>query len=458
MTSKPPTDSPWRARRALDRLAGGPRPGQLETLAEGDPREWVAAQIEAPSPASLDASWVPSSAFRKPSGEADAARHRRQQREIAIRVVAERLRRALGENAGLHETMAAFWTNHFSVSVRKPFTAVFVPAYEAALHAGARGHFLRLLQLSAMQPAMLFFLDNWRSAARDTHRRVRRGRRFGGRAARGIPRGPNENYARELLELHTLGVDGGYDQTDVEAVADVFTGWTFRRDDDGRPAFAFLPRWHEAGTKSVLDRPVEGRGFEEGEAVLRRLAAHPSTARQIARKLGRRFLADDPPHAAVERATREFSQTGGSIAHTLRALLLDGPELFDPALEKVKTPWEMVVSGLRAVGAELEDPMGVLGALRRLGEVPYLASSPAGHPDTADAWAEPGGVLERARFAFALAGGLLPGVRVPYPLPDPQDLLAEPVRLTTRAALRTEGLSPTEHVALALAAPEFQRR
>ena len=453
-----PENHRWRARRALDRLAGGPLPGQERALASGDVEAWIAAQIHAPTPPPPSLDWLPANAFARPEDPEQAAAHRRLQREIGARVLAERIDRALAPSAGLHDALTAFWSNHFTVSARKPFTAVFVPHYEAMLYSHARESFHELLRGAARSPAMLFYLDNFRSAAASAKERLQRGGFMQRRAARRTPGGLNENYARELLELHTLGVDGGYDQTDVEQVARAFTGWTIRRRGSG-PTFQFERAWHDDGAKRALGlRLRSGGGVEDGEQILAHLARHPSTAQRIARRLAVRFLADDPPQAALDRTTRAFLSSNGDIRATVEALLLGGPELFDPSLEKLKTPTEWWISSLRGIGARLEAPMGSLRGLLRLGEMPYLARSPAGHPDVASAWAGPGDLSTRAGLAFHLAAGRVPGVRLPDTLPAPADLLADPVRDETRRALQTEGLGDPDRIALALASPEFQRR
>ena len=443
----------WEARRALDRLAYGPTPGEVDRVATVGARAWVAGELARPAPPV--AASAPPAEPRLPrfgrgrfggaardSGEAMAMRRelRGEAREIGLTLLGERLKRAVAGAHPLYETMVEFWGNHFHVFARKALPETFLlPSYERdVLRRYALGRFGQLLLASASHPAMLFYLDNWRSSAR---------------------RGVNENYARELLELHTLGVDGGYTQKDVEAVARAFSGWTLRRAGDGA-AFYFEPRWHDFGEKVVLGRPLAtGGGQRDGEAVLEMLAAHPSTARHVARKLAVRFLSDDPPERAVERTAARFRASGGDVRATLEALLLGGDELFDPAFVKVKTPFELVVSALRATGARLDRPEGTLGALRALGHLPYLAPTPAGAPDQADRWIDPGAALERVRFAFALSAGRLPGVdgsgleRI-----DPHALIGNEMRPSTRRALATEGLSPRERVALVLASPEFQLR
>jgi uncharacterized protein (DUF1800 family) len=448
------------ARRALDRLAFGPAPGQVEKVAEQGARAWIAEELARPLPPQalshdLD---LPSS---EPgvSMQEDPEAFREQAREIAVALAAGRVASAVDSDHPLYETMVDFWANHFSVFVRKGMEPIFLPSYERdVLRPLALGRFADLLRATARHPAMLFYLDNWRSATPQPAESAFFPS-FQGQAKRQRPEGLNENYARELLELHTLGVDGGYTQHDVEQVARVFTGWTIDRPRRA-PAFRFAPAWHDTGPKFVLGQAIAGgQGVEEGEALLSRLAAHPSTAAHLARKLARRFLADDPPRAAVERTARRFLSSRGDVRATLHALLLDGDELFEGPPRKVKSPFELVVSALRATGVRPQRPRAALAALMKLGDVPYLAPTPAGYPDTAERWIDPGAALERTRFMFALASGRNPGLSAPSDaaLAAPEALLAT-LSESTRRALDTVGLLPAERLGLALASPEFQLR
>jgi uncharacterized protein (DUF1800 family) len=224
-----------------------------------------------------------------------------------------------------------------------------------------------------------------------------------------MPRGLNENYARELMELHTLGVDGGYSQGDVTQLARVLTGWSVRRPNPkkaGEFGFQFKPRMHDPGPKTVLGREFSGRGQEEGERALDLLARHPSTARFLATKLCRRFVADDPPPALVARVAKRFELSDGDIRAVLRELFAS-PEFRDSAAlrAKVKTPFEYAASLLRATNAEVRDPLPVAKALVRLGQPPYLCEPPTGWPDRADAWVSAGGLLERMKAANMVARG-----------------------------------------------------
>ena len=226
-------------------------------------------------------------------------------------------------------------------------------------------------------------------------------------------RGLNENYARELLELHTLGVDGGYTQRDVIEVARAFTGWTLERPREGG-GFTFSPRLHDAEAKTVLGQRIPaGGGVEDGEAVLDLLARHPSTARHIARKLAVRFVSDSPPPALVERAAATFRRTNGDIRATVRTIVTS-PEFFaeEAYRAKVKSPFEVVVSALRAMDAEPDTTPRTAQLVARLGQPLYGRQTPDGWPETGEAWMNTGAILNRINFGLAVAGGRVPGVRV----------------------------------------------
>jgi uncharacterized protein (DUF1800 family) len=275
---------------------------------------------------------------------------------------------------------------------------------------------------------MLFYLDNWQSAAANTPT-VRAALRRGEKThARGL----NENYGRELMELHTLGVDGGYTHQDVIEVARCFTGWTIRQPRRGG-GFAFDPRLHDTGKKLVLGHVIAHGGERDGEEVLDILASHPSTARFISTKLARRFVSDDPPPSLVERAAARFRETDGDIREVVRTIITS-PEFFAAAANraKVKTPFEFVVSAVRSMGGDVHNAMPLAQAIRQLGEPLYPCQPPTGYADRAGAWVNTGTLLNRMNFAVAFAGGRLRGV--------------EP------------GADAGEAAALILGSPEFQRR
>jgi uncharacterized protein (DUF1800 family) len=322
--------------------------------------------------------------------------------------------RAVASERQLEEVMVDFWFNHFNVFGGKDRIRTLVGSYERdAIRPHALGRFRDLLGATAQHPAMLVYLDNWRSSASTSPARQRRTEFRWLAKAKRPGRGLNENYARELLELHTLGVDGGYTQEDVTEVARCFTGWTVAelRSD---PRYLFRRGMHDDGEKRVLGTVIEaGGGESDGQAVLDLLARHPSTARFVANKLVRRFVSDDPPQLLVERVAETFESTGGDIRSMLRTIF-SSPELFSRrALRaKVRSPLELVAGSVRALGGDVDDALSLARAVERIGEPLYQAQPPTGYGDTAGAWVSSGALLARINFALALAEGRMDGVRV----------------------------------------------
>ncbi|MCI0372206.1 MAG: DUF1800 domain-containing protein [candidate division NC10 bacterium] len=331
---------------------------------------------------------------------------------ILVELAQAKLLRAIYSERQLQEVLADFWYNHFNVFALKGADRWLVTSYERdVIRPHALGRFRDLLGATARHPAMLFYLDNWMSSKAGGPDRLpaRPGAPGNGRR----PTGLNENYARELLELHTLGVDGGYSQKDVTEVARCFTGWTLEQPDRGG-GFVFRPRMHDDGEKMVLGvRIPSGGGIRDGEMVLDLLGRHPSTARFIATKLARRFVADAPPSALVERAARVFRETDGDIRAVVRTIVTS-PEFFsDEAYRaKIKKPVELVASAVRVLGGEAESLSFLPMAVARIGEPLFQAQPPTGYPDTAQAWVNTGALLNRLNFALALSSGRIPGTRV----------------------------------------------
>jgi uncharacterized protein (DUF1800 family) len=390
-------------------------------------------------------------------------------REIVEELQAAKLVRATVSERQLNEVMVDFWLNHFNVYANKGPVRLLVGEYERdTIRPHAWGRFEDLLRATAESPAMLFYLDNWLSSSPNAPEMPRRFgyRRFGGyRPDRPAPkkqmrRGLNENYARELMELHTLGVDGGYTQKDVTEVARCFTGWTIDgpRAERGEPRFVFRERLHDRGDKVVLGHRIRDGGEDEGREVLHLLATRPQTAHFISYKLVRRFISDEPPAALVARAAESFQRTGGDIREVVRTIVTS-PEMMAPETRtaKVKTPLELVVSALRAADAHLEDARALGRYLQRMGMPLYLQQPPTGYKDTADAWVSSSALLARLNFALDLTGGRIPGVDV-----DPQRLQSLPQSFTeaTRATVAKEGgdLDAPRVAGLLLGSPEFQRR
>jgi uncharacterized protein (DUF1800 family) len=337
--------------------------------------------------------------------------------EVVQELQSAKILRAIYSERQLDEVMADFWMNHFNVFAGKGPVKFMVGEYERdAVRPHAWGKFEDLLRATAESPAMLFYLDNWLSADPNApaFRQARK-------------RGLNENYAREIMELHTLGVDGGYTQKDVTEVARCFTGWTMRNPRQGAPQFFFNERIHDHGNKVVLGHRIKAGGKNEGDEVIHLLATHPSTARFVSYKLARRFVADEPPKALVDRATETFLKTDGDIRAVVKAIVTS-PEFASPAARaaKLKTPFEFVVSAARASGAEVDDAHALAGRLAAMGMPLYLQQPPTGYKDTADAWVSTSGLLARLNLALDLAAGRVRGVSMDPSRPISAQTLGSP--------------------------------
>jgi uncharacterized protein (DUF1800 family) len=466
-----------------------PNPGALLRQLEGG-KAAQAAKAQADTAASAD------EAGKK--GMTDDERQERQQklrelyREYNLRpasqlipqITANRVLRAVYSERQLQEVMVDFWQNHFNVFAGKGAVRWYIPSYERdVLRKNALGNFKDLLIGTAEHPAMLFFLDNFQSVSPNAQpagnrgngrlqqairtgnitpqmrerikmrqgitdaeldQRIKRAQANLQQAPKRTERGINENYARELMELHTLGVDGGYTQKDIVEVAKCFTGWTiadprgYRRiaanmikgqdedrrlerlqrqagvpDDIDSGEFYFNDRWHERGAKTVLGQKVDEGGMKDGLKVIDILVNHPSTAKFIARKLAVKFVSDNPSEALVGRVADAFHKSSGDIKTTLRALFSD-PEFFAPEnyRAKIKTPFELAVSSVRAIGGDTNASPAFVAMLNKLGEVPYGYQAPTGYPDKAEDWVNTGALLERLNFAVAVASNRIPGTRV----------------------------------------------
>jgi len=371
------------------------------------------------------------------------------------RIVAElsmaKVMRAVYSERQLEEEMVDFWYNHFNVFAAKGADRWLITSYERdAIRPHAMGKFRDLLEATAKSPAMMFFLDNWLSAdpagwakmqqgqqQRRDMRQQRMGGPFGGGPfgrprfpqgqsgpANGNPndanakgkqkqeRGLNENYGRELMELHTLGVDGGYTQDDVINVAKAFTGWTMEKPQRD-PEFFFNDVLHDHTTKTVLGHQIHGGGMKDGEEVLDILARDPHTAHHISFEIAQRFVADDPPPVLVDRMAETFQKTDGDIREVLRTMIYS-PEFWSKEVyrTKIKTPFELVVSATRAVGAEVDVPFALVQWTNRIGQPLYQCEPPTGYSNKADAWVNTGALLNRMNFSLALTGNRLRGTQV----------------------------------------------
>ena len=445
---------------AVNRFGLGAALGELAAAA-GDPRGWLAAQTKSVPEHAAFAALPPSSEALKEyprwiaslrTARADGMRGIEDSFRAflgpgLLQEVGARLSAAATTEAPFQERLALFWANHFTVSAEKPVIFAVVGSFEReAIRPHVGGYFVDLLMATTKHPAMILYLDNNLS--------VKPGFQAPPAANPNFPRpsGLNENLAREILELHTLGVNGGYSQADVTTFARVLTGWTVGG--PANPGFAFVGRRHDAGSKTILGRTYPDEGIAQGEAVLRDLAAHPATAQHIATKLVRHFIADEPPANAVERIARSFRESGGHLP-TVYAALLESPEAWNAPLAKLKSPIEYIVSCLRAIPEAREaKPQALFFTLREMGQRPFFAPSPQGWPDTSAAWAGADGLWKRIEWAGTLAART--GSRIdPLVLAQQSygDALTEPTRIAiSRAESRQQGL------ALWLASPEFQRR
>jgi uncharacterized protein (DUF1800 family) len=373
----------------------------------------------------------------------------------------QKLIRAVYSNRQLEEVLTDFWFNHFNVNLDKGADRYMVTAYERdVIRPHVLGHFKDLLLATAESPAMLFYLDNWQSVGPDTRPNAPKRQQ-----------GLNENYGRELMELHTLGVDGGYTQKDVTEVARCFTGWTIREPRRGG-GFEFDWRRHDNGEKHVLGNTIPaGGGVEDGFRVLDILAHHPSTAHFIAKSLAIRFVSDNPPESLVTRMAKTFTATDGDLREVMRTMIY-APEFWNQAnfRVKVKSPLEMVASAVRAVGGDIDYGNSLVGLMNQLGEPLYRKVEPTGYSNRGVDWMNSASLLARMNFAMNLAQGKIPGVTVDKAqfdtapsviehnllLTDPSIESAAAINAGIGAnALQSNG---TSVAGLTLGSPDFQRR
>ena len=433
---------------AANRFGLGARRGSLAGLA-GDPHGWLLRQLgptdgALPHLQSLPQSQEVLTAFLRIRKNRKARKRFRKETAGPLfrREIAQRTLAAVNTDTPYRERLVHFWSNHFTVSVTKGQIRPLVGAFEReAIRPHVTGRFADMLIAVASHPAMLFYLDNVSSIGPNSRAGQRRGR------------GLNENLAREILELHTLGVDGGYSQADVVALAKILTGWSFgnlRRGDPG--AFSFFDARHEPGPKRLLGKNYGEDGADEGKAALRDLARHPSTARFVATKLARHFVADDPPRTAIRTLQRAYLDSDGNLGVLAQALVQLNHAWQDP-LAKVKTPNELVVSAFRLLGPP-DEPKRLIGPLRLLGQLPFGAPSPAGWPDQAAGWIGPESLLRRIK----LMGLLAKRVAGRIDAGSLADAAFSPVAAAETVTAIRRAESQREALALVLASREFQRR
>lgn len=400
------------------------------------------------------------------------------QQLIAFDLAESKLYRAIYSNRQLEEQLVDFWYNHFNVFLDKGADRFLVPTYEReVIRPRVLGKFRDLLEATAQSPAMLFYLDNWQSVGTPPRPNAK-----GKQAARGL----NENYGRELLELHTLGVDGGYTQKDVTEVARCFTGWTIRQPREGGD-FYFNERVHDKGEKIVLGVKIPaGGGKEDGEKVLDILAKNPATAKFISKKLAQRFVSDQPPQKLIDKMAKTFLKKNGDIREVLKTMFQSDEFLsVDAYRAKVKTPFEMIVSAVRATGATVDYAFPLSNQISQLGQPLYRKLEPTGYSNVSKDWLSSSGLLARMNFAISLMQNKVQGVTVDADAwnGDPSEVahrlllieatpqtldviqkalekntaVASPVPVNAAAKVPTKP-APVSVAGLVLGSPEFQRR
>ena len=384
------------------------------------------------------------------------------QQVVSYDLLESKLLRAIESNRQLAEELDDFWFNHFNVFYDKGADRFLIPEYErTAIRPHVLGKFRDLLEATAKSPAMLFYLDNFQSVRPDIDANAKN---------RKVKRGLNENYGRELMELHTLGVNGGYTQQDVREVARCFTGWTIQEPRRGG-SFFYNDRLHDKGEKIVLGVTIPyGGGMEDGEQVLDILARHPSTARFISKKLAQRFVADNPPDSLVNSMAKTFLDTNGDIRAVMRTMLNSKEFWSEGAYRaKVKTPFEMVVSSVRALDAAVTDAWALANQVGNLGQPLYRKQEPTGYSNLNAEWVNSAALLARMNFAMQLAQNRVPGVKVDAarfgddPVAVAQTLMFRNVSPQTRASLskaleQKKQKTPGLVAGLVIGSPDFQRR
>ena len=467
----------------LNRLTLGIRPGEIDRLQQIGVDRYIQQQlnpdsiVEAPIVterlASLDAANLsPVELFQRynPHRQVDGQKpiaainklQQQQARQVTNQAIEARLWRSIYSDRQLQEVMVDFWYNHFNVYAEKGLDRLWVGAYEQqAIRPYALGKFRDLLGATARHPAMLFYLDNWQNSTPNLNKK-------------GKIRGSNENYARELMELHTLGVDGGYQQDDVINLAKIFTGWGFKQPGQKVPdgySFQFNPDRHDFSNKKFLDREIVGSGIAEGERALDLLSWHPSTARQISFKLAQYFVTDNPPKSLVDRLSKRFIATDGDIKLVLDTLF-HSPEFWNRKYygAKFKTPYQYVISSIRSTGIELNNVKPLNSLLSQLGMPIYGCLSPNGYKNTQEAWLNPDSMTRRLNFATNLANGKLPisaAITTAANSPPMAPIVAiDPVKLAatlgnnfsvpTQQAIASS--KPEIRAALILGSPEFMKK
>ena len=466
-----PINSTAKIIHVLNRLSFGPAPGDIERVKSMGVETYIQSQLkpetlqESPKLTkdmaqltSLDL--TPTELYKKygpppiKKGEKFTLQQRRATNQRIRKVLREskdaHLLQALFSNRQLQEVMVDFWFNHFNISVDKGnLTRLWVGTYERdAIRPYALGNFRNLLGATAHHPAMLFYLDNWLNTAP------------GSKGSRGRFKGINENYARELMELHTLGVDGGYKQQDIITLAKIFTGWGIvRRNGDGS-GFQFDLNRHDNTDKIFLGVPIKGGGIEEGEKALDILANHPSTARYVSYKLAQYFVADNPPGSLVNRLAKSFQETNGNIRLVLAALF-DSPEFWDTKYynSKFKNPYQYIISTARATGTNNPNLGRIQAMLNQLGMPLYFCKTPDGYKNTKEAWLNPDAIIRRVSFATPISRGQLSTDKSQNNSVNPAQLSATLGNILSPQSKTVVNNSPENlQAALILGSPEMMQK
>jgi uncharacterized protein (DUF1800 family) len=454
---------------AANRFGLGAKPGEIDE-ASTDPKAWLLNQLalkqdsarfaNLSSTSELAAQLVKQQLLRRAKDKDALKTFLMQARQTYLREMAARFLVGFETEAPLHERLVRFWSNHFAVSTQKPQCALFVGAFEReAIRPHVTGTFADMLLAAERHPAMQLYLDNAQSIGPDSFAGQRGGK------------GRNENLGREILELHTLGVEGGYTQDDVIALANILTGWSVDRGpgpvarmvntamgSEAENGFRFYPTRHEPGEKILLGRHYQ-EGYRGGVQALTDLAQHRATARHIAVKLATHFIADNPPEASVKRIETAFRDSGGELMKVYE-VIIDDPAAWRPEPAKFRSPVEYVTAAMRIAGGDTlaaldEKTVGpFMQSARAMGEMPFAAPSPQGWPDMSDSWTGSDAVLQRVEWANA-AAQRLGGQSDPVMLAD--SALGPLLNSETRIGI-ARAASPAQGLALLFASPEFQRR
>jgi len=435
---------------AANRFGMGARPDDAEEIFR-QPMQWLITQIERPEDDFSDFTPLNSSRDNavkimqaRKSGDESKQEIRSNIKDIALDEIRARTKHAINTRTPFYERLVDFWSNHFTVSSKKGAVAALAGSFEReAIRPNITGNFSDLLLAVYHHPAMLLYLDNAQSSGPDSQAGIRRGV------------GLNENLAREIMELHTLGVDGGYTQEDVTNFAKILTGWGIGRLESGNPGvFEFAKNRHEPGDQTLLGKTYADDGEKQGIAVLQDFATNPATAHHIAFKLARHFIADNPPQAAIGKLQAAFQKTSGNLKSVYMALL-ELPDAWKFESPKIKNGYDLVISAARLAGGKNDPNLDYcLQSLKFLGGLPFTADSPAGFPDVAQDIAGPESMMRRALWAQLAAVKLTPS----YGYKELAGLAIAPiVSEETKNALESAA-NEREGLALLLASPEFQKR